>query len=64
MTINELSQNLDKAISDYETAAGHACSMCCDDFSGEALSESHKATAHALSAFKAEILTYLLQQHP
>lgn len=62
MTIEKLSQNLDKVISDYESEAGKACSYCNDIQNGEALSESHKATAHALSRFKAEILTFLTQQ--
>lgn len=61
MKIEELSKNLDKAISDYEREAGHACQYCSDDYNGEALSASHKATAHALASFKAEILTYLSQ---
>lgn len=58
MTLNELSDRLDKTISCYETEAGKACS---DDYTGNALSASHEATAKALSAFKADILTYLGQ---
>ncbi len=61
MTIERLSQNLDKAISDYEAKAGMACSICSDDATGSALHQSHEATADALSAFKAEILTYFAQ---
>lgn len=63
MTIDELSKNLDNAISDYETNAGLACTYCNDDATGEALSTIRQATAHALSRFKAEILTYLTQQN-
>lgn len=63
MTINELSKNLDNVISDYENEAGKACTYCCDDATGEALSASRTATARALSRFKAEILTYLAQQN-
>lgn len=61
MTIEELSANLDKVISDYEHEAGVACQYC-DLSTGDALSTSHKATVHALSSLKAEILTYLSQQ--
>ncbi len=60
MTIDELSKNLDKIISTYETQAGTACSYC-DEANGNALAASHDATAKALSSFKAEILTYLAQ---
>lgn len=61
MTINELSQKLDKIISDYEAQAGDACSVCSTDSDGEAFRMSHKAVADALNSFKAEILTYLSQ---
>ena len=61
MSIEELSANLDKIISTYEYEAGTACQYC-DTGTGEALSESHKATVKALSSFKAEILSYLSQQ--
>lgn len=61
MTISELSQNLDKIIVDYETAAGAACQYCSDDITGEAFKVSHDAVANALSSFKAEILAYLSQ---
>lgn len=63
MTIENLSQNLDKVISEYEADAGKACSFCSDLQTGDALSESHKAISHALSRFKAEIITYLMQQN-
>lgn len=63
MTIDELSKNLDKIITEYEVSAGNACSYCDDESNGNALSESHRATAKALSAFKAEILTYLSQKN-
>ncbi len=63
MTIDELSNNLDKVISDYESEAGKACTYCCDDATGEAFSTSRTATARALSRFKAEILAYLTQQN-
>ncbi len=61
MSIEELSTNLDKIISNYEHEAGVACQYC-DLATGDALSTSHKATAHALSSLKAEILSYLSQQ--
>ncbi len=61
MSIEELSTNLDKVISKYEHEAGAACQYC-DLATGDALSTSHKATAHALSSLKAEILSYLSQQ--
>lgn len=61
MTLTELSDNLDKTISRYEVEAGKACSYCSDEYTGNALSASHEATAKALSAFKADILTYLGQ---
>lgn len=60
MTIEDLSRNLDKVISNYENQAGKACSYC-EGYVGDALAESHRATAKALSSFKAEILTYLSQ---
>lgn len=60
MTIKELSQKLDKAISTYELEAGSACNYC-DENTGESLNTIRKATAKALSEFKAEILTYLSQ---
>ena len=60
MTINELSKNLDQAISTYETEAGAACNYC-DETTGDALSTMRKATVNALSSFKAELLTYLNQ---
>lgn len=63
MTIDKLSKNLDNVISAYETEAGKACSYCSDIQNGEALSASHKATANALSRFKAEILSYLMQKN-
>lgn len=62
MKIEELSSNLDKAISVYQTEAGYACQYCSDLSNGEALSESHKATVKVLASFKSEILTYLSQQ--
>lgn len=61
MTLIELSDRLDKTISCYEAEAGKACSYCSDDYTGNALSASHEATAKALSAFKADILAYLDQ---
>lgn len=61
MTIIELSQNLDKIISDYEEQAGTAVSLCSNDSDGEAFHKSHEATANALNSFKVEILTYLSQ---
>ena len=61
MSIEELSTNLDKIISNYEHEAGVA-GQYCDLATGDALSTSHKATAHALSSLKAEILSYLSQQ--
>lgn len=61
MSIEELSTNLDKVISDYENEAGMACQYC-DLATGDALSASHKATAKALSSLKAEILSYLSQK--
>lgn len=61
MTLPELNNELDKVIDQYNRQAGMACSMCNDDSTGEALSESHKATAAALSSFKAAIMTYLSQ---
>ena len=61
MTIIELSQNLDKIISDYEAQAGIACSICSCDSDGEAFYKSHEAVANALNSFKTEILTYLSQ---
>lgn len=63
MTIHKLNQKLDQAISDYEKAAGNACSYCDDVSVGDALSASHKATANALSSFKAEILTYFMRHN-
>lgn len=62
MSIEELSTNLDKVISDYRNEAGLACQYCSDLSNGDALSASHNATVHALSSFKAEILSYLSQQ--
>lgn len=61
MTINELNQNLDKIIADYEMQVGTACSFCSNDSDGEAFHKSHEATANALNSFKVEILTYLHQ---
>ncbi len=61
MTITELSQRLDDAIACYEQESGIAIRYCSDDSAGEAFSASHNATANALAAFKAEILTYLSQ---
>ena len=61
MTITELSQRLDEAIACYEQEASVACQYCSDDISGNAFEASYKATAKALSSFKAEILAYLLQ---
>lgn len=61
MSIEQLSANLDKIISNYEKEAGEACQYC-DLATGDALCASHKATAHALSSLKAEILSYLSQQ--
>lgn len=61
MTIENLSNNLDKVIENYELQAGKSCQYCGDDYTGNALHESHKAVAKALSSFKSEILTYLSQ---
>lgn len=61
MNIEELSVKLDSAIANYQTEAGAACQYCSDLSNGDALSASHKATVHALSTFKSEILAYLSQ---
>ncbi|BDZ76950.1 hypothetical protein [Claveliimonas bilis] len=61
MTIDDLNNNLEEIIKDYETNAGKACSYCYDDSVGEALKASHDATVKAFRSFKAEILTYLNQ---
>ncbi len=61
MTIEDLSKQLDKAITAYAEEAGKACSYCDNESTGNALSASHQATVHALSSFKAEILTYFSQ---
>lgn len=60
MSIDELSENLDKAISTYEKEAGLACSLC-DETTGDALVKMREANMKALSTFKAELLTYLNQ---
>ena len=60
MSIDDLSKNLDKAISTYELEAGAACNYC-DEVTGEALATMRNATVKALSEFKAELLTYLNQ---
>lgn len=61
MNIEELSTNLDRAIATYQTESGSACQYCSDLSNGDALAASHKATVHALSTFKSEILAYLSQ---
>lgn len=60
MSIDDLSKNLDKAISVYEKEAGSACSFC-DVTTGDALVKMREANMKVLSTFKAELLTYLNQ---
>lgn len=60
MSIDELSQKLDKAISTYEIEAGSACNIC-DETTGDALVKMREANMKALSTFKAELLTFLNQ---
>lgn len=62
MTIYELNDNLEKAITTYQHSAGQATQYCSDDSIGDALYTSQEATAKVLATFKNELLAYLSQQ--
>lgn len=62
MTLDDLNRQLEKVIEVYEAEAGKASSYASDEYTENALHASHQATAKALSAFKADIITFLSQQ--
>ena len=61
MTIDDLNNNLDKAISKFESDAAKANNYCQTDATGYAFQAMRDATKQALQDFKSEILTYLSQ---